>query len=150
MLTVIDKVMFLRGIPIFSSTTTENLARVASIAQEVEFKKGAQIFQTGDPGDAMYFIIKGAVRLHRDHIDVFIVSDNESFGELEILANEPRFVAATALEDVSALKISNEEFYELLADNIKIAQDIFKILVSRIKVLMENSKMSLVFWLKDD
>ena len=56
----------------------------------------------------------------------------------------------TALEDVFALKISNEEFYELLSDNIKIAQDIFKILVGRIKVLLENSKMSLVFWLKDD
>jgi hypothetical protein len=59
-------------------------------------------------------------------------------------------VAATVLEEVHALKISHEEFYELLSDNIKIAQDIFKILVGRIKVLMENSKMSLVFWLKDD
>lgn len=150
MLTVIEKVMFLRGIPIFSSTTTEDLARLASIAQEVEFKKGDCVFKTNDPGDAMYFITQGAVRLHRDNIDIFILSENESFGELEVLANESRFVAATALEDVFALKISNEEFYELLSDNIKIAQDIFKILVGRIKVLLENSKMSLVFWLKDD
>ncbi len=150
MLTILEKVMFLRHIPLFSNTRMENLARVASIAREVEFRKGEVIFQTNDACDALYFIIHGAVRLHRDEIDIFIVSDNDSFGEMEVLSNEPRFVTATALEDVAALKISNEEFFEVLADNISIAQDIMKLLVSRIKVLLENSRMSLVFWLKDD
>jgi CRP-like cAMP-binding protein len=150
MLTTLEKVMFLRHIPLFSRTRMENLARVAAIAQEVAFRKGEVIFQTNDPCDAIYFIMRGAVRLHRDEIDIFIVSDQESFGELEVLSNEPRFVMATALEDVAALKISNEEFFDVLADNISIAQDILKLLVGRIKVLMENSRMSLVFWLKDD
>jgi CRP-like cAMP-binding protein len=150
MLTILEKVMFLRHIPLFSTTRMENLARVASIAQEVEFRKGEVIFQTNDPCDAIYFIMRGAVRLHRDEVDIFIVSDKESFGELEVLSNEPRFVTATALEDVAALKISNEEFFEVLADNISIAQDILKLLVGRIKGLMENARMSLVFWLKDD
>ena len=150
MLTILEKVMFLRHIPLFSTTQMENLARVASIAQEVEFRKGEVIFQTNDPCDALYFIMRGAVRLHRDDVDIFIVSDKESFGELEVLSNEPRFVTATALEDVAALKISNEEFFDVMADNISIAQDILKLLVGRIKVLLENSRMSLVFWLKDD
>lgn len=150
MLTVLEKVMFLRQIPLFSNTRMENLARVASITQEVEFRKGDVIFQTNDPCDALYFIRRGAVRLHRDDIDIFIVSDNESFGEMEVLSNEPRFMTATVLEDVTALKISNEEFFDVLADNISIAQDILRLLVGRIKVLLENSRMSLVFWLKDD
>ena len=150
MLTILEKVMFLRHIPLFSRTRMENLARVASIAQEVQFRKGDVIFRNNDPCDAIYFILQGAVRLHRDDIDIFIVSDKESFGELEVLSNEPRFVMATALEDVSALKISNEEFFDVLADNISIAQDILRLLVGRIKSLMENSRMSLVFWLKDD
>jgi CRP-like cAMP-binding protein len=150
MLTVIEKVMLLRDIPIFSTTTTEDLARIASIAQEVEFNKGDTIFNKDDPGDAMYCVIRGTVRLHKEDIDIFIVTEKDSFGELEVLANEPRFVAATVLEDVHALKISNEDFYELLSDNIKIAQDIFKVLVGRIKELLVNAKMSLIFWLKDD
>ncbi len=150
MLTILEKVMFLRHLPLFSNTQMENLARVASIAQEVKFRKGEVIFQTNDPCDALYFIMHGAVRLHRDEVDIFIVSDQESFGEMEVLSNEPRFVTATVLEDVSALKISNEEFFDVLADNISIAQDILKLLVRRIKALMENSRMSLVFWLKDD
>jgi CRP-like cAMP-binding protein len=123
---------------------------VASIAQEVEFRKGEVIFSNNDPGDAIYFIMRGAVRLHRDDVDIFIVADQESFGEMEVLSNEPRFMMATALEDVAALKISGEEFFDMLADNISIAQDILKLLVGRIKVLMENSRLSLVFWLKDD
>ena len=150
MLTILEKVMFLRYIPLFSNTRTDNLARIASITEEVEFRKGEIIFRKNDPCDAIYFIIHGAVRLHRDDIDIFIVSDKESFGEMEVLSNEPRFVMATALEDISALKISNEDFFDVMADNISIAQDILKLLVKRIKVLLENSRMSLVFWLKDD
>ncbi len=150
MLTVLEKVMFLRQIPLFSNTRMENLARVASITKEVEFRKDDVIFQTNDPCDAIYFIRHGAVRLHRDDVDIFIVSDNESFGEMEVLSNEPRFMTATVLEDVLALKISNEEFFDVLADNISIAQDILRLLVGRIKGLLENSRMSLVFWLKDD
>lgn len=150
MLTVLEKVMFLRQIPLFSNTRMENLARVASITQEVEFCKGEVIFRNNDPCDAIYFIRRGTVRLHREDIDIFIVSENESFGEMEVLSNEPRFVMATALEDVSALKISNEEFFDVLADNISIAQDILRLLVKRIKSLLENSRMSLGGWLKVD
>lgn len=150
MLTILEKVMFLRHIPLFSRTHMENLALVASISEEVAFPKGEVIFRTNDPCDAIYFIMRGAVRLHRDDIDIFIVADRESFGEMEVLSNEPRFMMATALEDVAALKISNEDFFEVLADNISLAQDILKLLVGRIKALMENSRMSLVFWLKDD
>ena len=123
----------------------------ANITTLVERKtRYVLIFRNNDPCDAIYFIIHGAVRLHRDDVDIFIVSDEESFGEMEVLSNEPRFVMATALEDVSALKISNEDFFDVLADNISIAQDILRLLVGRIKVLLENSRMSLVFWLKDD
>lgn len=150
MLTILEKVMFLRHIPLFSHTHMENLAQVAAIAEEVKFLKGEVIFRNNDPCDALYFIMQGAVRLHRDDIDIFIVADRESFGEMEVLSNEPRFMMATALEDVAALKISSEDFFEMLADNISLAQDILKLLVGRIKVLMENSRMSLVFWLKDD
>ena len=74
MLTILEKVMFLRHLPLFSNTRMENLARVASIAQEVEFRKGEVIFQTNDPCDALYFIMRGAVRLHQDDVDIFIVS----------------------------------------------------------------------------
>ena len=148
MLTIIEKVIFLRNIPIFSSTRTEDLTRIAAIAQEVEFKKGEAIFRENDPGDAMYFVTRGAVRLHKNDLDIFVAAQNESFGELEVLGNEARFVAATAVEDVSALKISHEDFYEILADNIKIAQDIFKVLARRIKELLGPSKTDLVFWLK--
>lgn len=149
MLTTIEKVIFLRNIPIFSRTRTEDLTRIAAIAQEIEFQQGEVIFQADEMGDAMYFVTKGTVRLHKGELDVFIVRENESFGELEVLANEPRFVTATALTAVSLLRISNDDFYELLADNIKIAQDILKVLIRRIKGLLENTSTDLVYWLKE-
>ena len=136
MLTIVDKVLFLENIDIFSHATTEELAFVGSIATEVDIPKGAMVFKEDDPSDAMYVIVKGRIRLHKGGQEILIAGEKEAFGTWALFDREPRILSATVLEDVSLLKIDQEDFYDLLADHIEITQSIFRALVQRIKRLI--------------
>ena len=136
MLTIVDKVLFLENIDIFSHATTEELAFVGSIATEIEIPEGMSVFKEDDPSDAMYVIVKGRIRLHKGGQEILIAGEKEAFGTWALFDREPRIMSATVLEDVSLLKIDQEDFYDLLADHVEITQSIFRALVQRIKGLI--------------
>lgn len=72
MLTTVEKVIFLQEIDIFESTTTEDLAHIAAITDEVEFKKDQVVFKEGEFSDALYLVIDGRIRLERENKLVMI------------------------------------------------------------------------------
>jgi len=137
MLTTVDKVLFLQNIDIFSDTTTEALAYIATIANEVTLDKSETIFRANDPSDALYLVIDGRVRLHRDEEEILVIGAKEAFGTWAIFDDEPRVATATTLEDSRLLKIDRDDFYDLLSDHVEITQSIFKTLVRRIRRIIK-------------
>ncbi len=135
-LTIVDKVLFLQNVDIFNHATTEELAYIASIAREVKKPKDAIIFKEDEMADAMYLVLTGRVRLHKDGQEILVAGEKEAIGTWALFGNEPRIMTATAVEDVHLLKIEQEEFYDLLSDHIEITQSIFQALVQRIKRLI--------------
>jgi CRP/FNR family transcriptional regulator, cyclic AMP receptor protein len=135
-LTAVDKVLFLQDVDLFRYANTEELAYIGTIAMEVEKPKGTTIFKEGERSDAMYLILKGRVRLHKDGQEILVAGEREAFGTWALFDTEPRIMTATIIEDAHLLKIDQEEFYDLLADHIEITQSIFRALVQRIKGLI--------------
>lgn len=138
MLTAIEKVIFLQNVDIFSEVTTEELAYLAAISEEVAFIKGDKIYEAEELSDAMYLVLEGKVKLHRDGKEVTVAGPKEAFGSWALFDEEPRVVTATAIEDSKLLCIYREDFYDLLADNIQITQGVFKTLVKRMRKLIEH------------
>src|SRR3990172_996825 len=136
MLTIVDKVLCLQNVDIFNYATNEQLSYIGTIEREVEKIKDEVIFNEEESADAMYIVVKGRVRLHRDKQEILVVGEKEAFGTWALFDNEPRLMTATALEDVQLLRIEQEEFFDLLADHIEITQSIFRALVGRIKRLI--------------
>jgi CRP-like cAMP-binding protein len=136
MLTTVEKVIFLQDIDIFESTTTENLAHIAAITEEVEFKKDQVIFKEGEFSDALYLVIDGQVRLEREKKLVMIAKGKDVFGTWALFDDEPRVVTANTIEDCHLLKIDKEDFYDLLADHVQITQGILKTMAKRLRGLM--------------
>jgi len=133
MLTTIEKVLFLKGVSIFKEIPGEVLSQIAQIAEEVQIEKGSRIFEEGEPGDSLYLIVRGGVRVHKGTREVAVLREGECFGEMAILDNEPRSASITALEDVQLLRIWSDDFYEMLADRVEIARGIFKVLSRRLR-----------------
>ena len=136
MLTIVEKVIFLQNVDIFFEVPTEQLSYLAAISEEVEFIKGDTIYKTKDPSDAMYLVLEGKVKLHRDDEVVTVAGDNEAFGTWALFDEEPRVVNAAVTEDSRLLRINRGDFYDLLADNIQITQGIIKALAKRMRKLV--------------
>lgn len=135
MLTVIEKVIFLQAVDVFSEVPTDQLAILAAVAEETPIEKGEKLYRAEEPSDSMYLVLEGRVRLHRGDTDVLIAQSREAFGTWALFDDEPRVTDATALEDGRVLRIDKEEFIDVLADNVQITQGVLKAIVRRLRAL---------------
>jgi formate hydrogenlyase transcriptional activator len=136
MLSVVEKVMFLQHVDVFSEVPTEELAFLAGIVEEKSFAKGEIIYGELDPSDSMYLVVSGKVRLHRDGKEVATAGENEAFGTWALFDDEPRLLSATALAETLTLRIDKEAFIDLLADNVQITRGVLKAIVGRLRRLL--------------
>ena len=86
----------LRGCP------EDVLTRVEPLVERREMAAGSVLFRVGDPGDAMFLVLDGAVRLSapnapRGEETVALVTAGEFFGDMALLDHEPHVVQATTL-----------------------------------------------------
>jgi CRP-like cAMP-binding protein len=140
MLSTIERVLVLQKNEIFAEISTEGLAHMAAIAEEVEFHPNAPLFEEGAIPDACYLILAGQVELTRGGSRELTVGPGEDIGVWALFDGEPRVFAARATENTHALKITQEDFYDLLADQTEVIQTLFRTLVRRIRrVLSEQA-----------
>ncbi len=136
MLTTVEKVLFLQDIDIFEFTSTEDLAHIAAITEEIGFKAEEVISKEGDIPDSMYIVIEGAVKLTRGGEEVMTAREKDVFGTWALFDDEPLVVTATTLTATRILRIDKEDFIDLLADYVAITQSILKTMAKRLRRLM--------------
>ena len=133
----IEKVIILKSVNIFAKLTEERLAEIASILTEVEFRPGEEIIRKGDVGDSMYIIIDGKVRIHDEGRTLATLGERDILGEIALLDHQPRSASANAGdEEVRALRLEHDAFYELMSDHIEVVTGVLQVLCERIRKLM--------------
>lgn len=136
MLTVIEKVIFLQHVDVFSEISTEQMAYLAAIVKEVSFPENTDIYHEQDPPDAIYLVLEGKVRLHRMALDIAVIGPQEAFGTWALFDEEPRVATATTLEDSRLLQVSRDEFIDVLSDHVQITQGVLRALTKRLRGLI--------------
>ena len=83
-----------------------------------KYTRGQVIFKEHDPGEEMYLIQSGAVKITKivgdKHIALGTFRQNEFFGEMSLLSNKGRSGTAMALEDCELLVINEATFNDAL------------------------------------
>ena len=138
MLTVVEKVVLLQNVDVFSEVPAEQLTYLASIAEEIDCLAGDVIFRENDPADALYLVLDGKVGLKRDGKEIKQAGSETAFGTWALLDDETRVVTATVIENARLLKIDRGEFVDLLADNVQVTQGVLKMLVKRVRGIMDK------------
>lgn len=133
MLSTVEKVLFLKSIDLFSQIPGEDLAQVALISQEENREQGEEIFAEGETGDALYLVLDGKVRVHRQERVIAELGERECFGEMAILDAAPRSATVTAISGTDLLKITREDFQEIMSEKPEIAMGIIKVLTRRLR-----------------
>jgi CRP-like cAMP-binding protein len=135
---IVEKVIALEGVELLSSLTPDQLSRIALIAKEVRFPPAKPILQPKQPLDSLYVILDGAVEISRNGAVLHVARQNEVLGSWALFDDSPLPVVARTIEDTVLLRISRDDFFDLLSDNMELAASIFSTLVRRFRKLIEQ------------
>tara|TARA_R110002072_G_scaffold75257_2_gene177389 strand:+ start:121 stop:537 length:417 start_codon:yes stop_codon:yes gene_type:complete len=138
MLTTMEKVFRLKGVPIFSDLDGENLAEVASIAEELERGPGDEIIREGDVDDSLYVIVAGRVSVTKGGRVLAELAEGEVVGELALLDPAPRGASVRGLSDVVLLRIDASHFFEIMEEKHEIARAVMRILARRLRLAADH------------
>lgn len=139
MYTVVEKVLLLQNVDLLSAARTEDLALLASIAEEVLYPDGAWIFKEGQQADGLYVIFRGSVSLTKDGREVVRLGKREALGAWTLFETESRVMSAIAKGETLLLRVDREDFYDLLLDYPELGQSILKALVKRLRSLITKA-----------
>ena len=139
-LNAIEKALTLQKVDVLKRASTDDLVHIAQIATEEELEAGAEIYSEGDAPDALFVITSGKVRLHRADEEIAVLGEGEAFGSWALVDESPRVASATTVDPTTLLRVSREEFMELLADRVDIVQAVFKAMVERLRNLAALTK----------
>ena len=132
-MTLDEKKVYLKGVPIFSEMGEEFLSSLALVLSGLKARRQQTIFKKGDPGDAMYIITSGSVRVHDGSHVLSRLSTNDFFGEYAIIDEGPRSASVTTEEESYLLRLSREDFESRLEGDPGFAKMLLKVLISRMR-----------------
>jgi CRP/FNR family transcriptional regulator, cyclic AMP receptor protein len=110
----------LAAIPFFGGLEPAALERLAATMRARRFKRGEVLFHIGDPGDALFVIVSGEVKISLpsdtgEEAILATLGPGEVFGELALLDGSPRSASASALVATETVVLPRERFRELIA-----------------------------------
>lgn len=109
----------IRGIPIFSGLSREDIAKVLGKMEEISFGARQNIFLQGDKGDAFYLIKEGTVQVVLESATgrsepIAVLGPPNWFGEMALLSGEPRSATIVTVKETTLWKLSREAWDELI------------------------------------
>jgi Cyclic nucleotide-binding domain len=133
---VVEKMLFLRQVPLLATMATSELTQVASIAREVTYPAGAKIIQEGERGDNMFLIVDGEVSIQRGGTVLKTLHAKDFFGEMSIIDGEARSASAFAQADCLLLRIDRQDFNDLLTTYNSAAISVIRALIRRLREVL--------------
>jgi len=133
----------LKGIPFFNSLTPEQLKEMARLGRIQSVEAGQVLFDEGDPGEVLYVILDGAVRVyntdaHVGEIELARFNAGDFFGELALIDGRPRSAAVATVAPCQFFLLGRTDFLNLLSHSRNVLVDILFGLSTRLR---ETSEM---------
>ncbi|KAB2896708.1 MAG: cyclic nucleotide-binding domain-containing protein [Kofleriaceae bacterium] len=122
----------LKAMQMFRYLSYRELVRVANSTTVSEHAADEPIFAEGDPGESMYVVMTGSVKLTKGGVSVAQLGKGQHFGEMALIDRSTRSLSATATEDTMLVVVRRKDFYEIIKKEPELAT---KLLWSFVQVL---------------
>ena len=131
-------VALLRSVPLFSSLDSKATAELGEYLTIHDYPRTATIFRTGDPGDAMYLIDVGKVRINITDADGAVVTlaelgPGDFFGDMAMLDGQGRSANAVAIEDARLAKLTRDDFISFMRADPRVTLELLTALTARLR-----------------
>lgn len=133
-----NNIDYLRNIHLFVDLSTEQLEQVANLVIERKYQRGRIIFMENEPGEAVYLLKKGRVKVFkqdedgREHI-LHYINPGEVFGEVVLFDGGDYPACTEVVEDSEIGFIRNKDMDELVIKNPSIALALLKYMSRRLR-----------------
>lgn len=133
---------FLQNSPLFAGLDSAILARVLAVAVTRRLARGETLFQKGDPGDRLFGVLSGRVKVHTTspegkEVTLNLFKEGQFFGEIALLDELPRTADAMAMAPSELLVIHRRDFMPLVESEGRLAMHIIRLLCQRVRVASE-------------
>jgi len=133
-----DMIQMLKRVPLFSDLNEPELQSVATLASSIEVFKKTIVVQEFDPGNSMYIILSGQVKvstysLEGREVVLALLGKGSFFGEMSLLDEEPRSANVTTMQDCKFANIRRGELMTLLMQQPIIALKLLAETASRLR-----------------
>jgi general secretion pathway protein E len=146
-----SSIQILRGTPIFSGASDEDIAQLVPYFEKKNFVKGDPIFLAQGVCEYVWVIAKGSVEilsydpLSKTSRQIAILNHGQQFAEVAALTGTRHSAGAFALEDTELLALRADWFRQVLSQRIKFAQNMARWLAKLAQSSMENRKHIEIF-----
>jgi len=134
----IDKLQFLRQVPLFASLNDKALLELGAITVEQQIPEKTTVFKQGDPGDALYIIKSGKVNIlvrNSSGQETVLVTLGKPavIGDMAVIDDQPRSASVATVTQTEFYVITKNDFKSLLANVPEISFQILKVMSERLR-----------------
>ena len=133
-----ERVLFLRNVPLFADLSPQDLRRIADIAHEQCFVEGEVVAGQGEAGDELHIVVDGEVRVLRREsaagpdVELARRSRGDVVGEMALITRKPRIASVVAAGNVRTLRVGRAAFEGVLRERPETAIAVIHILSARL------------------
>ncbi len=129
----------LERIAIFRDLPETDLRKLDEWLRGKTFAAGTRLMTADQPGEAVYFILDGAVKVHveqenGDEVIISILGPGEVFGEMSALDHQARSASVVTLEETTLLWMDSPVFRRFLTTIPGLSRNLSCILASRLRL----------------
>jgi HEAT repeat protein len=138
---MLERILLLREVPIFNELSPEDLKRIAEIAQEEWYPKDTVLIRQGEEGSVMYVIVDGRleVRHSKDGREEVLAERGRGdfVGEMAIIDSAPRAASLCTLTDARVLVIDDVTFKGILHERPEVSFAVMRSLSRRLREIQQ-------------
>ncbi len=142
-LSLMERILFMRHVPLFADLPPADLKQVAAIANECLFEDAEVLALEGEPGNEMHIVVSGEVRvvLGKDDQEREIArrKSGDYVGEMAIISQEPRMASLITAGQVRTLCIDQKSFEAILRERPETGLAVMRVLCQRLKEASNQS-----------
>jgi CRP/FNR family transcriptional regulator/CRP/FNR family cyclic AMP-dependent transcriptional regulator len=128
----------LQRVPLLAALTDADREALARSASRRRFRRGDIIFQKDDPGQSLFIVARGSVRIYVPStqgadLTLAVLGPGQFFGDLSLLDGRPRSASASALADTSVVAIERSDFVALVRSRPEAAMSVLATVARRLR-----------------
>jgi PPM family protein phosphatase len=136
------KIEVLKQMPLFHHLSYKEIIRVLNVTEVREFQPGQEIIKEGAPGEEMFIVLRGKIRLHKNGAFITNLTPGAHMGEMALVDRGPRSASATAEERSRVLTLRRREFYQIIRKDpqlsVKLLWSFVQVLADRLRKTTED------------